>query len=262
MRTLCANPLMRSYDYGQSPYSRMDEFDSIEDFLSKRKKNRKAILASISIEVITNYLREYWGPAVGTFNSGYCVDWAIAVKGFYPNARLWSDYPEHVFVKIDDKFYDAETLNGSNSWEELFYYEERMLIKGRVPSPKEVSLQELCAIWGIDYVAVLEENKKILTEFKGQRRLAMDGDMFMQLPYQQPVHKVPATDPKDHCIGPCPHRNTQEVAIKGDSITLCLDCNQIIRTPYLNRGDWDANDFPSNNMEYNQLGSTEAEPIL
>jgi len=138
MRQLCANPLMRSYDYGQSPYSRMDEFDSIEDFLSKRRKKRKAAL----------------------------------------------------------------------------------------------------------------------------EKIAMDGDMFMQLPYQNPVHKVPATDPKDHHVGPCPHRNTQEVAIKADSVTVCLDCNQIVRTPYLNRGDWDGNDFPVNNMEYNELGSAEAEPIL
>lgn len=133
MRQLSANPLMRSYDYGESPYSRMDEYKSIEDFLKKRKKKREAAL----------------------------------------------------------------------------------------------------------------------------RKLAMDGDMFMQLPYQSPIRK----DPINHHMDSCLHRNTQEVAIKSDSVTVCLDCNQIIRTPNLNRGDWDADDFPSNNMEYNELGSAEAEPI-
>ena len=50
MRQLCANPLMRSYDYGQSPYSNMNEYKSIEEFLQKRKKKREAIIKKLAMD--------------------------------------------------------------------------------------------------------------------------------------------------------------------------------------------------------------------
>ena len=57
-------------------------------------------------------------------NDGYCEEWALNVEDAIPGA-IEHDTPEdftgpgHVWVEIDGKHYDAETLQGVKDWKDL-----------------------------------------------------------------------------------------------------------------------------------------------
>jgi len=97
-----------------------------------------------------------------TINNGWCSEFAMYLKAWHPDLTFWSDYPEHAFVQINGKLYDAETENGVKNWQQLHYYQDHMLIKNRTPNPQPVSFEKFCEIWGYNVQDAIEMNKKII----------------------------------------------------------------------------------------------------
>jgi hypothetical protein len=56
--------------------------------------------------------------SVKDINSGDCYNWAAIVKRFIPEAETIR-FEGHAFVKIRNKFYDAERLDGLLDWKKL-----------------------------------------------------------------------------------------------------------------------------------------------
>ena len=54
--------------------------------------------------------------APNVINCGDCHLWAAIAKRLIPDAELLSAEDWHAFVKIGDKYYDAERLHGVKHW--------------------------------------------------------------------------------------------------------------------------------------------------
>jgi len=58
-------------------------------------------------------------------NSGFCDIFANILAKKYPGSEIWSSEDHdgntfgHVWIKYQDKFYDAETPNGVNDWKQI-----------------------------------------------------------------------------------------------------------------------------------------------
>jgi len=72
-------------------------------------------------------------------NDGFCDIFAEKFKEEYPGAELWgTDYGVgyvfgHVWVKYNNKFYDAETPNGVEDWKNLPYIQKVLKIYKKYP---------------------------------------------------------------------------------------------------------------------------------
>lgn len=57
-------------------------------------------------------------------NSGYCYIWAFLVRNSFPEAQICMT-PFHAFIKLNDKYYDAEHYKGVKNWKiiGIKYYE-------------------------------------------------------------------------------------------------------------------------------------------
>lgn len=51
-------------------------------------------------------------------NRGYCMRWAYCAHQMFEDVELWSMIA-HAFIKYNDKFYDAERLQGEEDWRNL-----------------------------------------------------------------------------------------------------------------------------------------------
>lgn len=77
---------------------------------------------------------QYRGLTPKEITNGHCFEWARYVKSKYNKVTvkdidLWShrgkeNLPYHVWVEYKGRAYDAEHLNGVNSWKELNYFKE------------------------------------------------------------------------------------------------------------------------------------------
>ena len=76
-------------------------------------------------------------------NDGFCDVFAEKFREEYPGAELWSTEWSlgyafgHVWVKYNNKFYDAETPNGVKNWKELPYIQK--IYKSRNKYPDDVA---------------------------------------------------------------------------------------------------------------------------
>ena len=69
-------------------------------------------------------------------NKGYCQEFAEDVAKKIPTAEVWetifeSPAPLHLFLKIGDKFYDAETIDGVNNYQDLPIFKRTGIRKGQ-----------------------------------------------------------------------------------------------------------------------------------
>jgi hypothetical protein len=51
-------------------------------------------------------------------NRGHCMRWAFTAYLMFQGVELW-DIRSHAFVKVGNKFYDAERLMGERDWRDL-----------------------------------------------------------------------------------------------------------------------------------------------
>ena len=51
-------------------------------------------------------------------NKGLCMRWAYMAYLMFENIELWSTCG-HAFIKVGNKFYDSETLQGEEDWKDL-----------------------------------------------------------------------------------------------------------------------------------------------
>lgn len=51
-------------------------------------------------------------------NRGKCFQWAYTAYLMFEGVELWS-YGTHAFVRVENKFYDSERLQGEESWKDL-----------------------------------------------------------------------------------------------------------------------------------------------
>ena len=76
-----------------------------------RKRNFDPL--SITKNYFPKYIKQ---PAV--INNGRCWIWAYLTFKSFKNVELW-DTCGHAFIKHEDKFYDAERVNGELDWTNL-----------------------------------------------------------------------------------------------------------------------------------------------
>lgn len=51
-------------------------------------------------------------------NKGLCMRWAYIAYQMFEGVELW-DIGSHAFVRVGDKFYDSERLQGEEDWRDL-----------------------------------------------------------------------------------------------------------------------------------------------
>jgi hypothetical protein len=85
-------------------------------------------------------------------NGGYCYRWAATVKVLVPQADVFYLAYEggHVFVRIDGKFYDAESPTGVSNWRKLKSFKHSKAVPTYSDDRlDEVSLEFLMKRWKI-----------------------------------------------------------------------------------------------------------------
>ncbi len=92
-------------------------------------------------------------------NKGWCFRWAYIAHCLY-GGKLCSIFDYHAFIKIDDLYYDSETLDGVSDWTEL-----PCLGNLKPGSTYTVhSLEEFLNFWGfIPSARVLTRVKKLIS---------------------------------------------------------------------------------------------------
>jgi hypothetical protein len=87
------------------------ENEALKDLLSN---TNKALILYFS-DLGNRYYKN-----IKDINNGFCWLWAITVQHIVSNAELCYDgTTNHSFIKINDKFYDAQELNGVEDWRDL-----------------------------------------------------------------------------------------------------------------------------------------------
>lgn len=69
-------------------------------------------------ELVIELFPECFKREPARINRGNCMKWAYLTYRIFQPARLWS-YGSHAFVKVENKFYDSERLQGENDWRDL-----------------------------------------------------------------------------------------------------------------------------------------------
>ena len=82
-------------------------------------------------------------------NSGNCYNWAYIAYQNYNNVKLFTidDYGGHAFVKIGQKYFDAQNPRGVGHWAFLDLIQE--MSRGRIAniSPRRQSLDVFLNFW-------------------------------------------------------------------------------------------------------------------
>ena len=61
-------------------------------------------------------------------NNGDCCLWAILAKKVFPKAIIYCT-SNHVFIKLDGRYYDAERLRGLKHWYSLPFFKDAIPVR-------------------------------------------------------------------------------------------------------------------------------------
>lgn len=94
-------------------------------------------LAEVNYAFARNY-RFLSDPA--EINQGNCYIWAYAVYQLVGDSRcilctVLTSYGDHAFIKYNNKFYDSESLNGEDDWNNLKFFNYH--IQSRLGAPRD-----------------------------------------------------------------------------------------------------------------------------
>lgn len=102
--------------------------------------NIKKLLQQTEIEAKDLYDDDRWDKLTPEMcNDGYCDIFADKFKEMYPASEKWTtDYGiddsfGHVFNKLGNKFYDAETPQGVTDWKQLPYMQKVLKLYKKYP---------------------------------------------------------------------------------------------------------------------------------
>ena len=88
---------------------------------------------------------EHYRPTPSEINDGQCIDWAVYVSEHLADAniycQIWRYDCWHLFIKIEDRFFDAECLDGVIDHMDMPYFQR--LSKERIT----ISLDSINQHW-------------------------------------------------------------------------------------------------------------------
>ena len=86
----------------------------------------------MSITEVINKLIAEWGIDPQAINHGRCIEFAQQLQSKLGGELQWDNpypwpgiphpLPTHCFLKLNNKYYDAECPNGVERWEQLPYF--------------------------------------------------------------------------------------------------------------------------------------------
>jgi hypothetical protein len=82
-------------------------------------------------------------------NTGWCYYWALLAKLTFPEAELWSSVG-HAFIKLNGRFYDSESPNGTDRATRLKTYQNNKRLS-RI-FEKDQPIEKFGDQWDIQYI--------------------------------------------------------------------------------------------------------------
>lgn len=87
-------------------------------------KYQKLLKKEKNIQFILKETIRKFGLSPYKINDGSCEEFAHEIQEQIPEAEIWetifeANAPQHLFLKIGDKFYDAETVDGVKNYQNL-----------------------------------------------------------------------------------------------------------------------------------------------
>lgn len=91
------------------------------------------------------------GEAPDDINGGDCYNWAWVAKLHYPKAQLWQTlrWGGHCWLKLGDKFYDAENPKGTTSLCDIMPETKRFKQSSDLIQDMAISPKEFLKIWKV-----------------------------------------------------------------------------------------------------------------
>lgn len=91
-------------------------------------------------------IRNNWNiryPIVSEINGGWCYLWAKLIKEKIPNAKLFMVKRNglHIFVKINNRYYDSESIHGVKDWRKLKSFNNDIYNDNDILQFKEIHLK-------------------------------------------------------------------------------------------------------------------------
>ena len=110
------------------------------------------------------HLKNLIGHKPWKINNGWCFVWALYAREEIPFAQLFTYLPHggHAFVKIKDKYYDAESPLGVTHWKKLKFFRDILQknLKCSEKSIKKQNIYQFCKFWAMEGAAPLPDKYK------------------------------------------------------------------------------------------------------
>ena len=75
-------------------------------------------MQKVTSNMMERLVKHDWADNVHDINKGWCGTWAEKVRAKDPSAEIWAS-SDHMFIKKNGKYYDAETPSGVSDWRKL-----------------------------------------------------------------------------------------------------------------------------------------------
>ena len=291
--------LKRSYDYGESPYMKMDKYKSISDYRKKREQRTAAVKVlqksinkdndTFTYDKIAQdmWIKE-WKRAKEHFNIRF--DWE--------NNESSKERKVIVIKNNEDSYkFNCELFIAGGDWENSSYYFRCQLVDGSIYAVEAYEGEEAPMLPFPGAISQYNGSHFILIPPKeaGNTRLiagkdgwiaSQDNDDVPELNSKaawtwlkkylenlieiylssRPKEKRVADRRKERVailerLANCLHKNTITLMVGGVPVLYCEDCKQAIDGNRTNRGDWGKEFFETTVDPYSEIGFMEARPI-